>query len=56
MLGVEPLDVAIHMGLEAIGGLVLLYAYSFCSHWRHRAAIWFVGALFFSYVTVLLVG
>ena len=49
-------DVALHMGLEAIGGAIAWYAYGFCHHWHHRLAVWFVLSLFFSYVTVSLVG
>ncbi len=50
------IDVALHMVLEAIGGGVTLYALRFCSHKRHQFAIWFAFALFFSVVTVCLIG
>jgi hypothetical protein len=50
------LDIAIHMGLEAIGGGVAYYAYGFCHHWRHRLAVWFALSLLFSIVTVQIVG
>lgn len=50
------LDVLLHMGLEAIGGIVTLYALSFCSHRRHQFTVWFIFALLFSYITVSLIG
>ena len=50
------MDIILHMVLEGIGGAIAWYAYGFCSHWRHRLAVWFVLALIFSYVTVCLVG
>ncbi len=53
---IEPLDVMIHMSLEAVGGAVLVYAYRFCGHWRHRLVVWLVLAFIFSVLTVYLVG
>lgn len=50
------LDVALHMLLEAIGGLVMLYALNFCRHRRHQFAVWFGLALLFSIATVVLIG
>ncbi len=50
------LDVLFHVALEAIGGVVLLYAMSFCTHRVHQVAIWFVLALIFSIITVALIG
>ncbi len=49
-------DVALHVLLEAIGGLILIYALSFCQHRRHQLMVWFILALLFSYITVILVG
>ena len=49
-------DIGIHMLLEAIGGLVLLYAYKFCEHRLHQILVWFVLAFGFSYITVQIVG
>lgn len=50
------LDVGLHMLLEAIGGLILMYALGFCQHRRHQAVVWFGLALVFSFVTVQLIG
>lgn len=49
-------DIALHMLLEAIGGLVAWYAFGFCAHWRHRLMVWTLLAFVFSYITVLLIG
>lgn len=49
-------DVAFHMLLEVIGALVAWYAYGYCSHWRHRVTLWFFLSLFFSIITVNLIG
>ncbi len=49
-------DVLLHMGLEAIGGIVTLWALQFCEHRRHQVMVWLVFALFFSILTVRLIG
>lgn len=49
-------DVILHMLLEAIGGGIMYYSLGFCKHKLHQFTVWFVLALFFSVVTVQLVG
>jgi hypothetical protein len=50
-------DYVIHFGLEVTGQAVLLLAYThFCRHNWHRAAIWFIGTLLTTILTVNLVG
>jgi hypothetical protein len=53
---IEAFDVAIHMMLEGVGGLIAWYAYGYCSHWYHRLTIWTILAFIFSVLTVGLVG
>lgn len=52
----EWFDIFVHMGLEAIGGLVLALALGWCNHRRHQAIVWVLGAFVFSVLTVNLVG
>lgn len=49
-------DVGVHLGLEALGGLVYVCAYRFCEHFWHRAIVWCILAPPMSYATVQLVG
>ncbi len=50
-------DVILHFGLEVGGQAVLLLAFlHICRHRWHRVAVWFVGTLFLSIVTVYLLG
>jgi RsiW-degrading membrane proteinase PrsW (M82 family) len=48
--------IAVHVCLEAIGGAIMVYALGFCRHRSHQFAVWFTLALFFSFVTVQLIG
>jgi hypothetical protein len=50
------IPILIHMGLEAVGGLVAWYAYGFCKHWHHRLLVYLALSFVFSVLTVHLVG
>ena len=51
------MDYVIHFGLEVIGQLVLWLAYTHvCRSQWHRVAIWFLGTLLTTIITVNLVG
>lgn len=55
----DPLsfDIFLHMGLEAIGGVILFLTYKHvCRKWWHRPAMWITLAFVFSYLTVWWVG
>lgn len=51
-----PTDIAIHMALEAIGGLTCACTLRYCKHFWLRAFAWFLVALVFSVLTVMAVG
>jgi hypothetical protein len=57
MMNVDfAVNVLLHMGLEGIGGVVTLWALQFCEHRRHQVTVWLIFALFFSILTVRLIG
>jgi hypothetical protein len=50
------MDYLLHFILEAVGGGCAVYAYTFCTHFWHRALIWFTLTALTTLVTVQLVG
>jgi hypothetical protein len=51
------LDYLVHFGLEVVGQIVLWIAYKHvCSKQWHTVAIWFLGTLLTTIITVNLIG
>jgi hypothetical protein len=49
-------DVLFHLGLDLTGGASLKCAVGMCEHRRHQIAAWLSMGLFFSILTVYLIG
>lgn len=53
---VEWLDVLLHMGLEALGGIAVMVANRWCHHFWHQAVVYVLALFVFSVTTVSLIG